>query len=139
MDFKIEGMDELLNNIKKLDKEMDKQINKALENVGEFVRQDAFNKTPVKGGISADGRYVSESETADPSRAGAVRKSLKYMVSKYNSEVFVYTNNIIAKPLELGTSREQAKPFLRPAIDENHEKIKQIFAETLKEALKQRW
>jgi len=113
--MKIEGAKELDRKLKRLDKSMAGEIRKeALDAVGEFVRQDAYNKCPVKGGTSADGHYRSEG-TPGP-RSGAVRESIKYEVKR--DHVVVGTNHIIAPDLEFGSSRESPHPFMRRSIDD---------------------
>ncbi len=104
----------------------------ALEEVGEFIRQWAHDRCSVKGSNSADGYYSSEWEAHNPQRAGEVRESIK-MVSR-PGEVKVGSNHIIAPKLEFGRglgppTSVTAKPFMRPAVDENQDTIRQKFGD----------
>lgn len=104
----------------------------ALESVGDFIRDWAYNRCAVKGGTSGDGYYVSKWEPKDPGRAGEVRESIK-MVSQPGL-VKIGSNHLIAAQLEFGRATlpptsVTAKPFMRPAIDENRDEIKNRFGD----------
>jgi hypothetical protein len=104
----------------------------ALEDVGEFVRQWAYNRCAVKGGTSGDGYYVSQWEPKNPGRAGEVRESIRKVSQP--GLVKIGSNHMIAFNLEFGTATGPptsvtAKPFMRPAVDENREEIKSRFGE----------
>ena len=115
----IKGVEELERKLKSLSQKASGQLtNSALEESGEYLRQDAHDKCPVKGGTSADGFYVSTSKEPETGRAGAVRRSIKWRVSQFDSSALVMTSHPIARDLEFGTSREQAKPFMRRAADD---------------------
>jgi len=98
----------------------------ALDEVGEFVRKWAHDRCAVKGGTSVDGVYVSRWDASSEGRSGAVRASIKKNLRQ--GEVRVGSNHILAPKLELGEGLNPplsvtAKPFLRPAIDENRREI----------------
>jgi len=117
MIVKLHGAEDLERALKRVTDAVKYQaLDKTLEAAGEYVRQDAHDKCAVKGGVSADGFYRSESEPSG--RPGAVRESIKYRLSQFKPEVYVLTNHIIAPDLEFGTSREQAKPFMRRSADD---------------------
>lgn len=103
----------------------------ALEDVGEFVRQKAHDRCPVKGSTSADGYYHSPWPAG--ARAGEVRQSIKtWVVNPF--QVRVGSNHMIAALLEFGQGlgppvSVTAKPYMRPAVDENQEEIKNRFGE----------
>lgn len=122
MNVKLEGMEHLIKNLQKLKPQIQiKAVETALKASGEVVRQDAYNKAPIKGGTSADGFYVSGSKLAEGGRQGAVRESIKVGDPKIydkNSQIRVGTNHMIAPDLERGTSREAAKPFMRRSADD---------------------
>ena len=104
----------------------------ALRAVGEFVKQKAHDRCAVKGGTSADGVYVSDHDPKDPSRAGEVRESIQ--MESRPSETIIYSNHLIAKMLEFGQGlghpeSVSAKPFMRPAVDENRQEIASIFGD----------
>ena len=104
----------------------------ALRAVGEFVKQKAHDRCAVKGGTSADGYYSSPWEPKDPSRAGEVRESIQ--MEARPSEAIVYSNHMISRLLEFGQglgppTSVSAKPFMRPAVDENRQEIVNIFGD----------
>ena len=135
MKIQIDGLDHMEKQFDKLSKSVRGEIaQEALEEAGEYFRQDAYNKCAVKGGMSADGFYFSE---WDPTgRSGAVRESIKWKLMNI-AEVIIFTNHMIAPDLEFGTSREQAKPFMgRAAQDKQTQKgIADIFARVLKKGI----
>ena len=102
----------------------------ALEAMGQFVNQKAHDRCPVKGGTSADGVYVSDSQPTKNS--GAVRRTIKHSIDRQNKRVVVGTNHMLAPGLEKGTSREQAHPFLTPAAEENITQIARIGEEKMR-------
>ncbi len=141
--IKLEGIEGLERKLKSLTNATRGEIvNQALEEAGEYFRQDAHDKCPVKGGVSADGFYISTSIPKDPARVGAVRKSIKWMLSKFETSVLIYTNHPIASPLEYGTSREEAKPFMRRAAGDKSTRagvagiFKRIFAKAIEKVVR---
>lgn len=99
------------------------------ENIAEFVRKKAYERAPVQGGKSADGRYISKSRKPKKRAPGTYRKQIK---ASYDDErVVVGVNDILGLWLEEGTSRRfggysPAFPHFQPAFEENTREIKQI-------------
>lgn len=64
-----------------------------------------------------------------PVDTGRLQGSLTYQVQKDGNEVegLVGTNVEYAPYVEAGTSRQTAKPFLKPAGDESRDRILQLF------------
>ncbi len=50
--------------------------------------------------------------------------------------VKVGTNVVYAKPQEYGSANRPARPFLRPALDENKREMQREFADALEDALR---
>ncbi len=69
-----------------------------------------------------------------PVDTGNLRGSLNHQVRGDTAKIG--TNVEYAPFPEYGTNRMTAKPYLRPALDNNREKIKRLIAEQYKAALK---
>ena len=137
--IRVQGMEQAMAELRRIDDKVRVQtMRDGLSESGEYVRQDVHDKCPVKGGTSADGHYVSNAWTADPKKAGAVRKSVKSMVSTFGNKAIVYSNHIIAPQLEKGTSRESPHPFFRRSLDDHTTtgKVKDIFIDKVREAIR---
>ena len=57
-------------------------------------------------------------------RTGTLSRSITHEVTKYRARVG--TNIKYSKPLELGTSKMAARPYLRPAVYKNRRQIKKF-------------
>ncbi len=112
----IKGMKGLERKLNKLSNDVSGPIrDQALEEAGEYFRQDAHDKCPAKGLGSIDGHYPAIGEPS--SQSGAVRRSIKTGTPQ-GGEIAVETNHMLAQDLELGTSREAPHPFMRRAADD---------------------
>ena len=65
-----------------------------------------------------------------PVRTGRLRASINSRVS--GKDVMVGTNVIYAPHVEFGTSRQRAKPYLRPALFHSKDRIIELIKERLK-------
>lgn len=83
---------------------------RALEKVGMFVESEAQENAPVD--------------------TGRLRNSITHEVE--GRYAVIGTPVEYAPHVELGTSRSKAQPYLRPAIEENRDTIKQIITDELK-------
>ncbi len=122
------------NNIPQLIARNPAQTIAALNEIGDFVLEKAQGRASVKGEGSADGYYSSPWAVRDPSRVGAVRKSIQKTMQP--NKVVIGSNHMIAPKLEHGSSRETPKPFMRPSIDENRNEIVAMFTEKLVDSIK---
>ncbi len=98
----------------KVIKSMEDAISKALEASALVVEGAAKNLAPVD--------------------TGNLRNSITHEVEK--KEARVGTNVEYAPFIELGTVKMAAQPYLNPALEQNKGNIKKIFADALKEAVK---
>jgi HK97 gp10 family phage protein len=106
--FQIEGLEEL-----------DKAVRKLPQNV---------QKRVLKGALRAGGRVIVKSAKQKVrKKTGTLRKSihLKTGKSRDGAKVFVATKPeaFYSHMVEFGTSKMQARPFLRPAFDETQEEV----------------
>lgn len=124
--IKIEGAKELQDALKGLEPALSKKIIKAaLKRVGAKLLADVKARAPIG----------SPDESTDPNyKPGFLRDSLVSKVSMAKSKVSVtvgsndklYTgNNFYLAFNELGTSHQEAKPFLRPALEDNKDSIRE--------------
>lgn len=98
----------------KVRKNIDDATEKALDMVGVFVEGEAVIRCPVD--------------------TGNLRGSITHKVRE--NKVVVGTNVEYAPYVEFGTYKAKAQPYLRPAVDKNRSKIKTLFNEVYKKALK---
>lgn len=112
IEMEVKGFDELRKNIKALKLDFDKELKKAIRRFGKTVLNDGKKNY----------------ETKFTMRTGKGLESFKLSVKEKDGEIFA---TIVAGggeayyvPMqELGTSKFEARPFLRPAVDENRDKI----------------
>jgi HK97 gp10 family phage protein len=108
----IEGLNDLLKTFEDL-KEID--ISDALLAAGYFIQGKAQEKAPVKTGFLRNSAETEKTEDGVEIR----------FLSNYSWYI------------ENGSARMPARPFLRPAIDENNEEILKIIAEVIEQKLKE--
>lgn len=90
---------------------IDSAIGVALEKIGLLAENYAARKCPVD--------------------TGNLRGSITYEVDAGDSAVYIGTNVEYAPYVELGTSRQKAQPFLRPAASEHGEQYRQVLKKAL--------
>lgn len=78
-------------------------------------------------GLLAEG-YAAERCPVD---TGNLRGSIAYEVDAGDSAVYIGTNVEYAPHVELGTSRQRAQPFLRPAASGHGEQYRQVLKKAL--------
>ena len=96
----------------------------------EEVSQDikaAVNVALEKIGLLAEG-YA---QMKCPVDTGNLRSSITHEVSEGEKAVYIGTNVEYAPYVELGTSRQNAQPFLRPAATEHGNQYRQVLKDTL--------
>ena len=127
---RLEGIEELKKIFKQLDREVKKQIyEKAVQEGAEMVVQTAKAKVPVDTGALKESIKIIESKAGE-----------KGSFSKVGSDIAIHKRDAVTRQAhgyysfftEYGTSRMPARPFIRPALDENSQKIKDKFIEVLK-------
>ncbi len=119
MTERIRGMDELNRNLKRLGEKFSGKLEAAVE-AGVLIVQNA---TKIKS----------------PWLSGNLSRSYHMETTEKTSERVVMaegTDVIYAAPQEFGTSTIPAHSHLRPALDENSDKVKQEIREALADLLK---
>jgi HK97 gp10 family phage protein len=102
----IEGMDEVIKLVQEMGDAAAGALDEACKSGADLVLSEAKQKVPVDTGTLRDSLILKKSKTKNPNI-----KSEYYVTKKSGAEHFA--------PVELGTSKMKAQPFLRPAIDEN--------------------
>ena len=90
---------------------IDSAIGVALEEIGLLAENYAAKKCPVD--------------------TGNLRGSITYEVDAAGNAVYIGTNVEYAPYVELGTSRQNAQPFLRPAASEHGEQYRKVLKKAL--------
>lgn len=106
----IEGMDEVLKLVAELGDAASVALDKAAKAGSEIVLSAAKEKVPVDTGELRESLILKKSRVKNPRI-----RSQYYVTKKSKAAHFA--------PVELGTSKMKAQPFLRPAIDENKRSI----------------
>lgn len=94
--------------------EIARRLLQALETVGLTAEADVKLKTPV-------------------GETGRLRNSITHVTEESEKAVYIGTNTEYAPYVELGTSKMRAKPYLKPTIEKNAEKYKEIIKNTMSE------
>lgn len=90
---------------------IDSAIGVALEEIGLLAENYAAKKCPVD--------------------TGNLRGSITYEVDAGGNAVYIGTNVEYAPYVELGTSRQKAQPFLRPAASEHGAQYRRVLEKAL--------
>lgn len=111
---------EILGTIKKIDNLAQKQINAAARAGAKFIQRKAKEKAPV----SADGSHGRSK--------GFLKKSIKIKAEKSKTKgkkaysIGIRGDAYYGVFQEYGSKKNPAKPFLRPALDENRDELTRI-------------
>lgn len=86
-----------------------------------------------KSGTKYPGMQVASSKAGEPpaSQTGTLMRSITTEQDKQNIAGIVGTNVKYGKWLELGTKNIKPRPFLRPSIEENKIKIRDMITEDI--------
>lgn len=92
-------------------------------------------KSAKSNGLEAVGmRAETHAKHRCPVDTGRLRNSINYAVDMSEEAVYIGTNVEYAPYVELGTSRQRAQPFLRPAATEHGAEYRRILEAALKSA-----
>lgn len=118
----IEGLDEAAQFMEDLGDAAAAVLDTAARAGADIVLADAKRRVPVDTGKLRDSLILKKSRTRKPNI-----KCEYYVTKKSGAEHFV--------PVELGTSKMKAQPFLRPAIDENKQSIAKTVNDNMLKAI----
>lgn len=89
----------------------------------------------IENGLEAIGMTAETYAKKDcPVDTGRLRNSIDHAVASNEDAVYIGTNVEYAPYVELGTSRQTAQPFLKPAASEHSAEYKRIMEAALKSA-----
>lgn len=114
------SLDEILKTLEKIDNLTQKQINAAARAGAKYIQRKAKEKAPV----SADGSHGRPK--------GFLKKSIKIKAEKSKTKgkkaysVGIGGDAYYGVFQEYGSKNNPARPFLRPALDENRDELKRI-------------
>lgn len=125
MRLKVDGVDDIVKALQEADDALQEELNDLVAEAAEIVFREADARAPIK--------------------TGKARNTLRIEVGKNSKGVF-YANVVIGNGTgkedpyyitfyELGTSRQPARPFMRPALDKSKAKIRKHLVEGLRAAL----
>jgi len=99
------------------------ELNRKLKNMSEVVEREATQEALYAAATVVHGQAVS----LCPVDLGNLKASLAFEVG--DTEAEIGTPVEYAPYVEMGTSRQAAQPYLRPALDENTGKITKLFSD----------
>lgn len=106
-----DGVSVIQDNTEQVVDGIDSAIGVALEKIGLLAENYAAKKCPAD--------------------TGNLRGSITHEVDTADNAVYIGTNVEYAPYVELGTSRQKAQPFLRPAASEHGARYKQVLKKAL--------
>lgn len=118
----IEGLEEVKQLLQDMGDAAQGILDQASKRGAELVLAEAKKNVPVDTGRLRDSLFVKKSKVKN----GQVKS--EYTVTK-QSDVTYFA------PVELGTSKMKARPFLRPAVDQNLKAIAKTVQDDVLEAL----
>lgn len=107
----LDGVSVIQDNTEQVVDSIDSAIGVALEKIGFLAENYAEKKCPVD--------------------TGNLRGSITHEVDAGDNAVYIGTNVEYAPHVELGTSRQKAQPFLRPAASEHGAQYRQVLKKAL--------
>ena len=111
--------------VKDVQKEIDKNARKNMQNAGKFARSEVRKVLNVK--------HRSKPNSPPGRLSGKLWKSIRYQVETDAYGVKIGSTDFKARWMEFGTSKMDPRPFLLPTIDKHKEEIMDIMAGKLVE------
>lgn len=118
----IEGMDEVLKLVAELGDAAADALDNAAKAGATDVLSEARRRAPVDTGRLRDSLVLKKRKVRKPNVLSS------YIVTGGKGAAYFV-------PVELGTSKMKAQPFLRPAIDENRSRVAKIVNDELLKAI----
>jgi len=124
--FVVKGLDKMSKNLIKSAENFTGLMKPKMEKAVNLIYDTARIKR--SNGLSSERGIV----LGVPVKTGRLRDSIRKSISLSGIRRVVgkvWTDLFYAKYVEYGTSKMTARPFIRPALDVNKEKLKKIFSE----------
>lgn len=117
--------------VKNLEKELGDNLEKAAIYLKDKVKQKINRSQPYERYVGEHGIYYKGDDPSAPGDApkkitGTLQRSITHEMSKDRQQAFVGSNLDYAFWLEMGTSKMQARPFLRSTMIEEADAITNI-------------
>ena len=119
-DMKLEGMEDLLNEIEKLGKAGSRIENKALREAGDVVKEAIQKETPIRSGKLKESINVSRVKNKDGAKRVEVGPNKDVFYSRF---------------VEFGTVKMKANPFMARGYEVSKENAMETIEKKLKEGL----
>ena len=119
-DMKLEGMENLLNEIEKLGKTGSRMENKALREAGDVVKEAIQKETPIRSGKLKESITVSRVKNKDGAKRVEVGPNKDVFYSRF---------------VEFGTVKMKANPFMARGYETSKENAMETIEKKLKEGL----
>lgn len=127
MTIELTGMDELIKNLEAVSKDISKDLARCVRKGGEIIRDAA------KANIRSQGltKTWDLHDKFAMSTTEKDRSQVEVLVGPHKKQFYGAFH-------EIGTSKHKARPFLRPAYDENINKVQEVIAEELRKTIERR-
>lgn len=119
-DFELVGVEELIKNLEAVSDNVTRDLTKAVKAGAKVVLDEAKSRAPVDTGALRDNMTMRVVEKD--------RSQVEVDVGPHKDQYYGYF-------LEHGTSKMSPRPFLRPALDENRDKIEKAMVDALEKAI----
>lgn len=126
---------------------LDQEIDRAVGAAGEFLAQTIQDQMPGQGASVLPGtggdtgkraKYTPSNPGNPPGiRTNRLKSSITSQKTGKKKQRSVGTNVGYALPLERGTVKMQARPFMRPGLDAAKRPMLRVFISTLRRGMKQ--
>lgn len=118
----IEGADEVIKILENMGAAASDVLEQAAQAGGQIVLEDAKNRCSVNTGALKASLHIEKGKSKKPD----VKQEVKISPGKQE-----YYGTFV----ELGTTRQAARPYLRPAVDKNKEKIAEAVTQEIARAI----
>jgi HK97 gp10 family phage protein len=119
----MQGLGELMEEVGQLTEQAAAALKEGTRECAELIVREAKARVPVDTGALKESLEITENKSTKNKRSGHTVKIGK-MAKKWHGMV------------EIGTSKMPARPFLRPAFDDNKERIASIIIGKLKDVIR---
>lgn len=118
----IEGADEVIQLLEEMGAAASAVLEQAAAAGGQIVLEDAKSRCPIDTGALKASLHMDKGKSKKPD----IKQEVKISPGKQE-----YYGTFV----ELGTTRQAAQPYLRPAVDKNKEKIAKAVTQEIARAL----
>ena len=114
--------------------DFEKIVNAALPPIGIMLEGEAIVRCPVRTGrLRGSITYAVQRENDNPRPPARAEDKVDRPTNKYT--LYVGSNCNYAQHVEYGTRFSRAQPYMRPALDKNKKRCRDIFQKEIKAVL----